>query len=238
MKTIRPIKKRLLSALALALLGLFSASLAASPEPQAPQTKKANRYIGATKCKNCHGATESGNQFECWTKAKHAEAFKTLGTDAAKKVATEKGIADAQKDEKCTKCHVTAVGVPEEQIMRGFDRTQGVQCETCHGPGEAHMKARMAEAMKEDKPDPKVRKVVPEGEILVRAGPELCLTCHNSESPSFKKFCYPERLAKIAHYDPRSDRKAKAPACKCGGEDKCTCTKAECSKEEKKEEKK
>jgi hypothetical protein len=36
-------------------------------------------------------------------------------------------------------------------------------------------------------------------------------------------------MAKIAHYDPRGERKAKAPVCKCGGEGKCTCTKAECS---------
>ena len=142
-------------------------------------------------------------------------------------------IADAQKDDKCLKCHVTGFGLAEDQFKKGFDRTAGVQCETCHGPGEAHASARMAAAGAEEKPDPKVRKVVPEGEIQIKTGPELCLGCHNSESPSFKNFCYAERLKVIAHYDPRGERKAKAPVCKCP-EGKCTCVKAECSKEEKK----
>jgi len=232
MKSTRAMKS-LISALAIAMLGLVSVTLASSNPAEPAQAKKVNHYIGAAKCKNCHSVADNGAQFDCWTKSKHSEAFKTLGGDAAKKIATEKGIADAQKDDKCLKCHVTGFGLAEDQFKKGFDRTAGVQCETCHGPGEAHASARMAAAGAEEKPDPKVRKVVPEGEIQIKTGPELCLGCHNSESPSFKNFCYAERLKVIAHYDPRGERKAKAPVCKCP-EGKCACVKAECSKEEKK----
>ncbi|MBK7641671.1 MAG: cytochrome c family protein [Planctomycetes bacterium] len=214
MKAIRSMHKSLISALAIAMLGMVTLSLAATPSAEPVQKAKINHYIGAAKCKNCHNVAENGAQYDCWTKSKHAEAFKTLGGDEAKKVATEKGIADAQKDEKCLKCHETGFGLAADQFDKKFDKTAGVQCETCHGPGEQHMKARLAAAATEENPDPKVRKKVAEGEIEVPTGPKLCEGCHNKESPSYKTFEYPEFLKKIAHYDPRSDRKDKAPKTK------------------------
>lgn len=233
MKAPLAMQKSLISTLAIAVLGMVSVALASASPADPAQAKKVNHYIGAAKCKNCHNIADNGNQHEAWTKSKHAEAFKTLGSDAAKKLAAEKKIEDAQKADACLKCHVTGFGLEADQFDKKFDKTAGVQCETCHGPGEAHMKARLAAAATEENADPKVRKAVPDGEILIKTGPELCLSCHNADSPSFKNFCYPERLKAIAHYDPRGDRKAKAPVCKCP-EGKCSCTKADCSKEEKK----
>jgi hypothetical protein len=236
MKVSRSMQKSLISALAIAMLGMVTVALASTPSAEPAQAKKINHYIGSAKCKLCHNLADNGNQFDVWTKSKHAEAFKTLATDAAKKAGAERQVADPQKDDKCLKCHVTGFGLEADQFDKKFDRTAGVQCETCHGPGEAHMKTRLAAAATETNADPKVRKVVPEGEMLIKKGPELCLGCHNKDSPSFKNFCYGERFTKIAHYDPRGERKAKAPVCKCG--DKCACVSAECYKEEKKEEKK
>jgi len=225
MKAHRAMQKSLITTLAIALLGLVTLSLAASPSAGQEKAKKINHYIGAAKCKNCHNTAENGNQYEHWSKSKHAEAFKTLASDAAKKLAAAKGIADPQKDEKCTKCHVTGYGLAEDQFKK-FDRT-GVQCEVCHGPGEAHMAARMAAAAAEENADPKVRKTVPEGEIQLKSDVKMCQTCHNAESPSFKSFCFHERLEKIAHYDPRGTRKPeKLTACPC--EDGCDCKKAGC----------
>jgi hypothetical protein len=37
---------------------------------------------------------------------------------------------------------------------------------------------------------------------LIVPDEELCKTCHNSESPTFKGFNYEEYLAEIAHPDP------------------------------------
>ena len=231
MKASRPMQKSLISALAIAVLGMVTVAFASAPSAEPAQAKKVNHYIGAAKCKNCHSVADNGNQFECWTKSKHAEAYKTLASDAAKKVAAEKKIEDAQKADACLKCHVTGFGLEADQFDKKFDKTAGVQCETCHGPGEAHMKARLAAAATEENADPKVRKKVPEGEILVGQDPKLCAGCHNSESPSYKPFCYATRMHEIAHYDPRGDRKANAPKCKCEGKDpKCECKEIDCTK--------
>src|SRR5262249_9760565 len=128
-----------------ALIGVVSAAAATVP-PQAAKGAAANRYIGAARCKNCHAASESGDQFNKWKQEKHAKAFETLATDAAKKMAKEKGVDDPQKADACMKCHATAWSEPAEHLARGFEKNLGVQCETCHGPGEKHMKSRLAAA--------------------------------------------------------------------------------------------
>jgi len=221
-------KKRLISALAIALLGTVTLALSSTtPTADPAQAKKVNHYIGAAKCKNCHSTAENGDQYGCWMKSKHAEAFKTLAGDEAKKLATAKGIADPQKDEKCFKCHTTGFGLAEDQFKKGFEKAN-VQCEVCHGPGEAHMTARMAAAAAEEKPDPKVRKTVPEGEIALNDNPKFCQTCHNPESPSYKPFCYHERMGKIAHFDPRGTRKPTGALKECPCDAACECKKGTC----------
>jgi hypothetical protein len=90
------------------------------------------------------------------------------------------------------------------------------------------VKARMAAAASEEKADPTVRKTVPEGEIQLQSDIKLCQQCHNKESPTFKAFCFHERLEKIAHYDPRGTRKptGKMTACPCEAD--CECKKGAC----------
>jgi hypothetical protein len=212
-------------AIAVACVGVTFVALA--PRGDATATAiatqgKVNKYIGSAKCKNCHASEETGNQHGAWLKMGHAKAFETLGSEEAKKIALEKGIADAQKDDKCLKCHVTAFGVPAEQIAKGFDIKLGVQCETCHGPGDAHMKARLAAAAADDGSGKPV--VLGQGEIVGTPDKKLCSGCHNAESPSFKPFCYFKSREKIAHLNPkrvRSDEQKKELAKKCGAGDKC-----------------
>lgn len=213
--------------LALAALGMFTVALASSSPTEQAQAQKVNHYIGAAKCKLCHSTEASGNAYECWTKSKHAEAFKTLAGDAAKKTGAEKGVTDPAKDDKCLKCHVTGFGLAEDQFKKGFDRALGVQCETCHGPGEAHVTARMA-AAGEEKPDAKGPAKIPEGEIALNADPKFCQGCHNKDSPNYKPFCYHEFLAKVAHYDPRGTRKPATPLKECPCEAACECKKGAC----------
>src|SRR6185369_3917010 len=109
--------------------------------------------------------------------------------------------------------HQTAFGVPAEEIKKGFDVKQGVQCESCHGPGALHMSARMAalskaggdEGFGDDKGKGKVaeRQSIPEGEIIVKLDQKTCLGCHNDEGPSFKPFCFHKFESQIRHFDPR-----------------------------------
>jgi len=207
--------KRFLVLVSLSATGLLTAfhtpgsPLAAGDRPTAE-----NKYIGAGKCKNCHQADEKGNQYGKWEHTKHAEAWKTLASDAAKKAGAERGVEDPQKAPECLRCHVTAYGLDAKLIKKGFNIEDGVQCESCHGPGEEHMKARFKAAAAGDanaKPEP--------GEIDLNVTQEKCLECHNNDSPSFKPFCYYKRLEEISH--PRPD--STIPVMKCGCGDDCKC---------------
>jgi hypothetical protein len=175
--------------------------------PQAAKPAAANKYIGAGKCKNCHSAKASGDQYGHWKDEKHFKAFERLGAPEAKALGKTKGIEDPQKAEQCVKCHTTAAKEPDDRLAKGFERTAGVQCESCHGPGEKHMKARMAAAATAaggegfgDEEAPALQEI-PKDEIIGRPTLATCTACHNEESPSFKPFCFKKRLADIAHFD-------------------------------------
>lgn len=141
------------------------------------------KFVGEGKCKSCHGAVVTQLK-----SGPHAKAFETLGTPEAKKVGAKAGVTDPQADAKCLKCHVTASGA--EGLPATMKKESGVQCESCHGAGGNHVKARMA-AEENSKPAP--------GEIDVKPAEKVCTTCHNKESPTFKGFKYADAVAKIKH---------------------------------------
>jgi excinuclease UvrABC ATPase subunit len=158
--------------LVLPLLAIVGLSQMASADHQ---------YVGVKKCKTCHGKEPIGNQYDWWLDSAHAKAFETLASDKAKEWATEKGLADPQQAEDCVKCHVTAHGVPDEMVSRKFDRTAGVQCESCHGAGKDYRKKKIM--IDQDK-------AVKKG--LVLQSTEVCEACHNDESPAWD----PERYTR------------------------------------------
>lgn len=217
--------------LAGALLFLLPALLPSTDAgEETAASAETNRYIGAAKCKNCHQAKESGDQYGAWQKEKHAKAYEELASDKAKAYGKERGIEEPQKSEKCLKCHVTAFGEPKEKLHRSFDPKLGVQCETCHGPGENHLKARMAAAAAADegKADAKQEAAyakIPDDEIEKNPPMKTCLKCHNEESPGFKPFCFHKFVGEIRHLNPQKPRtkEEKAAMLVCGCGDKCAC---------------
>ncbi len=217
---------------AMAVLGLFLlpvllGSNSAGPEP----AKAANKYIGSQKCQNCHDAEASGNQWGAWMEAGHSNGMKSLHSDEAKKIATEKGIPDASKSDQCLKCHVTAFGESEKLFKKSFDREDGVGCESCHGPGNDHARARFRAANEEDDEEgfgdeEELSFVeIPEGEIGMNISRELCVKCHNDESPTYKPFCFFERVEKARHLNPMKPRTAAERAAQlvCGCGETCEC---------------
>lgn len=173
---------------------------------------KDSKYVGAGKCKNCHDSKSKGDQYAKWKEMKHAKAYETLASDAAKEVGQKQEIADPQKSDKCLKCHVTAYEESADRKDKKFDMKLGVQCESCHGAGGAHVKARLAAAAEGDDDDlfgddqeEEITKI-PAGEIVASPKEDLCKKCHNKESPSFKDFKFDERKKKIEHPDPRKKK--------------------------------
>ena len=178
----------------------FASTLTSDQDPAAAPAK-VNRYIGAKQCQNCHKGAAKGDPYDHWTKGPHAKAWATLATAKAKEVGAKLGIADPQTSPKCLECHVTAYGAPAAEFKPTFKMADGVQCESCHGPGEAHFKLRFAESQKGGAAAP-----VTEAEILVKRDAATCKKCHNDKSPSYKPFCLVERMEKIEHLDPRKTR--------------------------------
>jgi hypothetical protein len=134
------------------------------------------KYTGEKKCFMCHKT-----QHTVWIASKHAKAFETLGTDAAKKFS-----ADPQKDAKCLKCHVTGYGA-EGKIVE----EHGVQCESCHGAGEKYAKDKIMKVQKD---------AIDAGMILPTEA--KCKECHNANSPTFTAFNFAEAVKTIAHPNP------------------------------------
>lgn len=201
-KTLKP---ALLGLVTLAVAGSFllTAANASFDAPSAPAPARADKqFIGAAKCKNCHDKEESGNQYGAWQAAGHSKAFEALGKPEAVEAAATRGVEP--KTEACLKCHTTAHGAPEGAIKKGFDAEAGVQCETCHGPGSEHLKARFAAAASGE--TPAGYQGVAVEEMITSPSVEVCTACHNPESPTYEAFCYYEMRGKIAHLDPRKPR--------------------------------
>ena len=151
------------------------------------------KYIGTSKCKGCHNADKKGKIYDKWATTKHATAYTTLANEQSKGIAKKMGIKDAQKDKKCLKCHVTGY---EQPTTDKYSAEEGVTCEACHGPGEKYWNI----SIMRDK-----KKAMENG--LVEPTEELCVTCHNKESPTYKAFKYEEAYKLVEHHPPPPEKK-------------------------------
>lgn len=213
-----------LGGLALCATTLLSLSFMAAPaqEPSAQEPDQAERmlpkdskalkaiaaskaiYVGVSKCKSCHNKEAMGKIYAKWEETKHHEALDGLKSDDALRYGKEVGIEKPWEADACLKCHITAYETPKEKRHKRFKMNLGVQCESCHGPGSIHIKARLKAAKEGKKAGVDLSglpKGVPEGEIIL-PDEGLCRSCHNEDSPSFKKFDFGERLEKIRHLHP------------------------------------
>jgi hypothetical protein len=153
------------------------------------------KYVGVNKCATvCHKGDTKGKQLEIWQDSKHSQAYKTLQTPEADKIAKDKGFTTAAAETPaCLKCHVLGKDIDPSELDDTFDKADGVQCETCHGPGSEY---KSISVMKDKD------KAKENGLQLHSEGEAFCKTCHNSDSPSFKEFNYEDAWAKIKHKKP------------------------------------
>lgn len=158
-----------------------------------------HKYVGIKGCKNCHGKELIGDQVAAWKKDDHAKAYETLKSDKAIDIAKKKGIAGPPHEAKeCLECHVTAFGADASAFDKGpLPASDGVQCESCHGPGKDYRK----------------KKVMADHDKSVAAGlwdpgkeASICTHCHNDKSPSWdpvKGFDFEKAKGKFAHAIPK-----------------------------------
>jgi hypothetical protein len=162
-------------------------------------------YTGAESCKICHNPPGDGTPFKQWSESKHAHAFEMLKSDAAIAAAKDRGIEGAPHEAAdCVRCHVTAYDVETKKTPAKISMAQGVQCETCHGPMSLHVAdAKKAKLQKKE---------IDAALFAVQPAKELCVTCHNTESPTWDEtkytladgttvgFDFDQAYAKIQHF--------------------------------------
>lgn len=139
-------------------------------------------HLGVASCagSSCHGALEPWtnstvlqNEYIIWEEQDpHSGAYKTLLTDESQRIATNLGLGRAEEADLCLDCH--ADNVPVERRAKGFQISDGVGCEACHGgavnwlgqhiSGDANHKANLAAGL------------YPSENPVARA--KLCLSCH------------------------------------------------------------
>ncbi|MFT4977136.1 MAG: thiol-disulfide isomerase/thioredoxin [Myxococcota bacterium] len=125
--------------------------------------------VGAASCKGCHKS-----QHRALKKGPHASAMRRLVGGDADNVA-------------CVRCHATAAASgPPSAELSGYLTGEGVGCESCHGPGGAHVEA------------PSVDNIVGLGdscpECVIEA---VCTSCHTPQwDPGWS---LKERLKAISH---------------------------------------
>lgn len=179
--------------------GLFWASLGlesgVAQPPAAPPhaTAEAERYIGVVQCARCHarpgplddqnGSTRwvSLTEYHTWsTQDKHAKAHATLASSASSDIGARLGLKDVTLARECLSCHCnlrtdvwpSADGWPSE-----LDRSQGVSCEACHGPGADYDQPHR-------QPSWRVKTAAEKQQLGMvdvrdpRARAAQCLTCH------------------------------------------------------------
>jgi hypothetical protein len=156
-------------------------------------------YVGSKTCGMCHKKNDTGAQLAVWESSRHAKAFTTLQSEEADAIAKDKGFTTkAAETEACLKCHVTGYNV--DASLRGdkLVMAEGVQCESCHGPGSAYKSKKIMEDRE---------LAVKNGLLVFSSAEELCVQCHNEESPSFKGFNFEEMWEKIKHPNPAKGEK-------------------------------
>lgn len=148
------------------------------------------KYIGAAKCKMCHNKAATGDQFSKWEAGPHSKALKSLASQASLDYAKKNGIADPTKDPKCLNCHST-YAMAGASLRGGILATEGVSCESCHGPGSAYKSPTIMKSKEQS---------LAKG--LIEANEKVCVSCHNKDNPFHKEFNYATFSAKIAHPNP------------------------------------
>ncbi len=152
-------------------------------------------FVGVQTCTMCHKSEKQGKQLSIWENSQHSKAYETLLTEKADKIAKEKGFeTKAAETAECLKCHTSGYNADASLLGKKFKIEQGVQCETCHGPGSDYKSIKI---MKDKE------KAVAKGLILYEKPEELCVTCHNDESPFYKKFNFEKSWAEIKHTIPK-----------------------------------
>jgi hypothetical protein len=177
----------LLPAAALLLAAIFSS--AGFSQTRSTAYDSSGKYTGPGSCAStsCHGSitprTENDvlqNEYSTWiVKDKHAQSYKALTGSVGERMAGILGLGKAEAAPRCLACH-TLNPAPAER-SRTFDVSEGVSCESCHGPASGWLGPHTER-------DWTHQKSIALGMVDTRAlvkRTEKCLSCHLGSEEKF-----------------------------------------------------
>jgi hypothetical protein len=187
------LKQLIIGTVVFAAMSAFSLNTNAQDQ----ETKKFG-YVGVDKCGMCHRSEKQGKQLTIWKDSKHSQAFKTLQSAQADSIAQSRGLkTKASESPECLKCHASGWDVDASLKSAKFRVEDGVQCETCHGPGSEYQTMQVMKNRDE---------AIKKGLVIHTEKEKFCTGCHNSESPTFVGFDYDKFWARIAHMVPKETK--------------------------------
>ncbi|HYA63569.1 MAG TPA: multiheme c-type cytochrome [Candidatus Sulfotelmatobacter sp.] len=168
-----------------AMLCVFA--VAGSP---ATDTTEPVKYIGPGSCAatSCHGSVKPvagsrilQNEYSTWIlQDKHSRAYQALTGDIGERMARILKLgAKAEEAPKCLACH--ALYTMPEQRGRPFEISEGVSCESCHGPASAWLGPHTTRDWPHEK---SVALGMRDTRNVIHRG-ELCLECHLGTKEKF-----------------------------------------------------
>jgi hypothetical protein len=140
------------------------------------------KYVGPGSCaaSSCHGGIQPRNttkvlqnEYSTWiVQDRHSRAYAALLEPRSVRMAKILKIGAPQKAHECLVCH--ALDVPKTQMARPIDLSDGVSCESCHGPASKWLGPHVQ--MDASYSDMVKLGLVDNRNLVVRA--KNCLTCH------------------------------------------------------------
>jgi hypothetical protein len=156
------------------------------------------KFLGANSCSSssCHGGGGADqNQFLVWSlKDFHSQRpVATLATARSKQIADALNIKDAIADARCTVCHAPLNNVPENLRGENFKVSEGVSCESCHGPAENWIRSHTrTDYTRADRTAAGLRDLQ---NLYVRAN--VCVACHQNVDADILKAGHPEPIFEL-----------------------------------------
>lgn len=140
------------------------------------------KYVGPGSCSAsaCHGSVTPRNttkvlqnEYSTWvTEDSHARAYASLTGSLGRQMSAILKIGPAEKAQRCLVCH--AISEPAGLKAREFDISEGVSCESCHGPSSEWIGPHIQPTAKHA--DMVKLGLVDSKNLSIRS--EKCLTCH------------------------------------------------------------
>jgi len=131
---------------ALGTAGAFLAFAFSASAQNSKSSSETQKYIGPGSCAatSCHGSVKPvvdsrilQTEYTTWIlKDKHSRAHQALTGDGGERITRILRLGTkAEESPKCLACH--ALSTTPEQRGRAFEISEGVSCESCHGPASA-----------------------------------------------------------------------------------------------------